>query len=402
MILIVSAVFLPEPVVAARISYDLAMALSEKHDVTVLSPRPSRPFGFTFPEKSLHETRFEHIVMKSYTYPKSSISGRFRESFSFGKEVVKYIDIHHRRIEGLYLASWPLIAQHMIIKAALKYHIKSVVHVQDLYPESLSNKIPYLGKLINLFLMPLDKKSLIHASLIVTNSDKLKLLLESSRKIPAEKIQVVKNWQDEEAFFSTEETPAEEPREKSHPRLFTFMYLGNIGPVAGVDFLMRSFIQADLENSQLIIAGSGSQRGKCMQIKEELHSERVIFMDVPAGKVSQIQDEANAFLLPIKKGASISSIPSKLPSYMFSKKPIIACVDNESDIAVSIRESGCGWVVPSEDSGSLIRAMNEAISCQETTLRELGQKGYTYAMKNYSKKNNLSLLVSAILQTINS
>lgn len=402
MILIISAVFPPEPVVAARISHDLAMALSEKHEVTVLSPRPTRPCGFVFTEKPVPDARFEHIVLKSYTFPRSGIPGRLRESYSFGKHVTAYIKSHHDKIEGLYLASWPLIAQYLITNAAQKYRIKSVIHVQDLYPESLSNKIPFMETLINRLLIPLDKTGLNNASQIVTISDRMKMQLEKSRKITGKKIRVVKNWQDEGSFTGKCGMSDLHNQGRLNHRPFVFMYLGNIGPVAGVDFLIKSFVQADLNDARLIIAGSGSQRAKCMHLKEDLHAENVVFMDVPPYKVAEIQSEADAMLLPVKKGASISSIPSKLPSYMFSKKPIIACVDHESDIAAAIRESGCGWVLPPENPGALIRAMHEAVTCEDMALQTFGDNGFSYAMKNYSKRNNLNLLVSVITQTINS
>lgn len=40
-------------------------------------------------------------------------------------------------------------------------------------------------------------------------------------------------------------------------QIFTFMYLGNIGPVAGVT-LIRSFAEAALPDAQLVIAGDGT------------------------------------------------------------------------------------------------------------------------------------------------
>ena len=45
-ILIISAVFPPEPVVSAQISYDLAENLCKQNEVTVLCPKPTRPFGY--------------------------------------------------------------------------------------------------------------------------------------------------------------------------------------------------------------------------------------------------------------------------------------------------------------------------------------------------------------------
>lgn len=44
-ILIISAVFHPEPLTSAMMNYDLAEELAKEHNVTVLRPKPSRPIG---------------------------------------------------------------------------------------------------------------------------------------------------------------------------------------------------------------------------------------------------------------------------------------------------------------------------------------------------------------------
>ena len=60
-ILIISCVFPPEPVVSAQLSLDIAEALSKNNDVTVISPRPTRPMDFKFDEKQSNYP-FTHIV----------------------------------------------------------------------------------------------------------------------------------------------------------------------------------------------------------------------------------------------------------------------------------------------------------------------------------------------------
>ena len=60
----------------------------------------------------------------------------------------------------------------------------------------------------------------------------MKKHLANSRQISLKKIKVVKNWQDEEMFINFEKTKKSNFTELN---LFTFMYMGNIGPVAGVD-----------------------------------------------------------------------------------------------------------------------------------------------------------------------
>jgi len=400
MILLISANFPPEPVAAALLSYDLAIALSGKHKVTVITPKPSRPCGFSFPHQSIDDAVFEHIVLNSYTCPESKIFGRMRESHSFGKHAVRFIKKKYKEISCIYISVWPLLAQYLIVKASERYSIPAIVHVQDIYPESLSNRIPIFGHYIRSLLLPLDRYILNHASQIIANSDHMRSVFEKTRGIPAHKINIVKNWQDENKFVIPHELPKMESVNNQEEKPFTFMYLGNIGPVAGVDFLIRTFIEAALPDALLVIAGSGSQKEKCMQLAKSHKRSNIQFSDVPSGKVMEIQHSADVMLLPVIIGASLSSVPSKLPAYMFSKKPVIACVENDSDTALAIKQSGCGLVVLPEDTQSLILAMRDMISKPKQDLFEFGQNGFDYAMENFSKEKNLKSLTSIILKTL--
>jgi len=321
------------------------------------------------------------------------------ESYSFGKHAVKYIKKNRYRIECIYISVWPLLAQYLIAKISNRYSIPSVIHVQDIYPESLSNKIRFFGDYINKALIPLDKYILNHVSLIVAISENMRSVFKTTRAIPPHKIIIVRNWHDEGKFVITNDAGLKQAINTPEDRQFTFMYLGNNGPVAGVDFLIKSFIKADLPGALLVIAGSGSQKEKCMQIANIHKNSNIVFTDVPSGKVPEMQDSADVLLLPVRKGASLSSIPSKLPAYMFSKKPIIACVENDSDIALAIRQSECGWIVNPEDTDSLILAMKTAISSTKKDLLHYGENGFNYAMENFSKEKNLGLLVSSIIKT---
>jgi glycosyltransferase involved in cell wall biosynthesis len=400
MILLVCANFPPEPVVAACLSYDLARALSEIKEVTVLTPRPSRPCGFSFDTVSDDHDKFEHIVLKSYTCPQSKILGRMYESYSFGKHVVQYIERNWNRITAIYISAWPLIAQYLIVKASKRYAIQSIIHIQDIYPESLSNKIPLFGRVINKILLPLDRYILRHTTHIVAVSEHMRSTFISTRGIPCNKIAIVKNWQDESTFIINNDLKIKKYLSEVIDKPFTFMYLGNIGPVAGVDFLIRSFIRAKLPGASLIIAGSGSQKEKCMGIAKAHDRANIVFIDVPAGKVPEIQSNADVLLLPLRKGASMSSVPSKLPAYMLSTKPVIACVDKQSDTAYTIEAAKCGWIVPPEDTETLALTMRMVSSASKHDLMRYGKNGFNYALENLSRQNNLKKLVDIFSQFI--
>ena len=393
-ILIISAVFNPEPVVSAKLSEDLANELGKDNKVIVIAPFPTRPFGFKFIKKDV--TKYYSLInLKSYTCPEFNFLGRFMESYSFGAACTKYIKENKNDIDIIYMNSWPIFAQYLTVKEANKFGISIITHIQDVYPESLSTKIPILGFLFNLIFKPIDKIILKKSNKIIAISEKMKNYLNDSRQISLKKIKVVKNWQDEEAFINYEETKNNNSGEQ---KLFTFMYMGNIGPVAGIDLLIDSFSKANLEKCRLLIAGSGSKRIELENLVSLRKIERVNFVDVSNGMVPEIQGSADVMLLPIKKGAASSSIPSKLPAYMFSKKPIIASVDMDSDSARVINEAKAGWVIEPENIDMLIDAMREASLTKKPELELKGENGFNFAMKNLSKKNNLKQLVNAILE----
>ena len=393
-ILIVTAVFSPEPVVSAKLSEDLAHELSKTNTVSVISPKPTRPFGFKLNEKDINKS-YSLINLDSYTCPESNVYGRFKESYSFGLACSKYIKENRDNIDLIYMNSWPIFAQYLTVKEANKFGIPIITHIQDVYPESLSIKIPILGFLFNLIFKPIDKIILKKSKKIIAISEKMKKHLANSRQISLKKIKVVKNWQDEEAFINYEEIKNNNSVEQ---RLFTFMYMGNIGPVAGVDLLIDSFSKANLGKCRLVIAGSGSKRIELENLVSLRKIECVNFVDVPDGMVPEIQGSADVMLLPIKKGAASSSIPSKLPAYMFSKKPIIASVDMDSDSARVINEAKAGWVIEPENINMLIDAMRKASLTKKSELELKGENGFNFAMENLSKKNNLKQLVKAILE----
>lgn len=389
-LLIISAVYPPEPIVSAKLSFDLYSELKDKgKNVKVIHPLPTRPNGFAFADEVLKIE--DEITTESYVCPQSSLIGRMRESWSFGKACSKYIKEHHTEISCVYANAWPMFSQKAIVKAAKKYEIPCIIHVQDVYPESLTNKMPAaIGKIVNALILPMDKYILRNCTKVVAISDKMKNYLAETRCISPDKISVVINWQNEMEFLDYQE--GSNSISEEHP--FTFMYMGNIGPVAGVDLLIDAFEEAQLNGARLVIAGSGSMK-ESLQEKAK-NNQRIEFWDVPNGKVPDIQSQADVMMLPIKRGAASSSIPSKLPAYMFSAKPIIGCVDADSDTANAIKDADCGWVIEPENVEKLAETMKMVAGLENTVLEVKAKKAQEYGLAHFSKKENLSRLVKVI------
>ena len=391
-ILIVSCVFPPEPVVSANLSFDIAGELALKNNVTVISPLPTRPYGSNYRNHIIQNHPFIHEIITSYTSSKSNLIGRLMESFSFGRESCKFLYSNKNNIDIIYANTWPIFAQYFLVKTAKRLNIPVVLHVQDVYPESLIMKLPkIIGKVVRFLILPIDRFILNNVQEVITISPQMKDYLVSTRNLYQSNVKVIRNWQNDESFTN------QILQKINSSDKFTFMYLGSISPSAGVELLIESFASANIDNSKLIIAGGGSEKNRCLNLAKNYTCE-IEFIEANLEDVPKIQAKADILLLPLKKGIGKTASPSKLPAYMFSKKPIIASVDMDSDSARVINEAKAGWVIEPENIDMLIDAMREASLTKKSELELKGENGFNFAMKNLSKKNNLKQLVKAILE----
>jgi glycosyltransferase involved in cell wall biosynthesis len=375
-------------VVSANLSFDIANRLSENNYVVVISPKPTRPLGMKFSQMR-NEINFEHIILDSYTFPKSELVGRMKESYSFGKETSKFIEANKSRIKVIYANTWPLFAQFFLVKTAKKYNIPVVLHVQDVYPDSITKKINGIaGKALFSALLPLDKYILKNSRKVIGISQDMIDYLKSSRKIKEDKFVFIRNWQNDEVFM--QEFDANTNKD------FVFMFLGSISASAGVEVLIQAFHKAAIENSKLVIAGSGTDKEKCMQLAKQLKNGNVVFCEARQDEVSRLQSQANVLLLPLKKGISLTATPSKLTAYMFSAKPVLACVEKESDTAKIIDGCKGGLISEPENIEQLAATMQQISKLSQVALKEMGYNSRLFAEEHLSKKVNLEKLAVVI------
>jgi glycosyltransferase involved in cell wall biosynthesis len=394
-ILIVSAVFPPEPVISAMLSKDIADALSVKNEITVLCPQPSRPEGFTF-DKYFEPANYKVRHLDSFTCPSFNLLGRLKESLSFGKYCAHYIEINSANIDCIYINSWPLLSQYKIIRIARKLAIPCVLHIQDIYPESLSNKLPAIVRKLGCqLLLPIDRFNLKNANKIVGISPAMISYLSKTRKVKKEKFDLIRNWQKDEEFINY---PSKTDTNKKG---FVFMYVGSISASAGVLNLIHAFNKANLGDATLLIAGNGTDKANCVALANRLQNHRIRFSEVTPGQVPEIQSEADVLLLPLKKGIAKTATPSKLTAYLLSSKPVIATVEADSDVANILNEGNCGFIVDPEDEDELAAILKKAYYMQKPELERLGNNGKHYAYLHLTREVNLSKLVATIENTAN-
>jgi glycosyltransferase involved in cell wall biosynthesis len=407
-IAIITAIYPPEPQISARMSLDLSNYFTSlNHNVFVLCPQPSRMLLNDSYKNLLsinsiinNEDGVNVVRLPSFAAPRSKLLARMWESFSFGRHVTKYIACMQKQPDVLYVNSWPLFSQLLIARYARKHSISFVLQIMDIYPESLTNRLPSIFRfLIDTPLRKIDAWIARSATKVIVISENMRTTYVGNRRISIDSVLSIPTWQDEVIFENFIPRTVGCSKYNIPVKPFTFLFLGNIGPVAGVEFLIRAFAEAEITDAQLLIVGDGSAKLDCVKLAEQLNMSSIYFISDPvAANVPMLQSMAHVCMLPVKRHAGMSSIPSKLPSYLFSAKPVIATVDIGSDTAHFIRQAECGWVGEPEDRIWLATKMKEVSELPREQLERLGQSGKNFGLLHFSKSSGVARLANEILQ----
>lgn len=395
-ILLITCVFPPEPNAFATIVNDIAFRLSEKNNkVTVVCPPPSRPFGFDFSGVQLKALPFKRVELDSYTSPKSSIIGRFRENVSFGVAARKYIEQNYRDIDVIYACGWPLISQYCIVKSAQQYGIKVITHIQDIYPEALMNKLPTIfHPLAKILFAPMDRFIQRQSYKVIAIGSILADYLMQSRGLRKEQVAYLYNWQDDSLFVEYSKRGV-----FLKPRPLTFMFLGSLGTIPMLHLVISAFVAAKLQNSRLVIAGSGPKKQELIAQAMQHSDCDIQFIEAQIEDVPALQDSADVLLLTLQKNIAFYALPSKLTAYMMSAKPIIATSEAKTDLEQIIQQVSCGWVIVPENVDALVVALKHAAQTSTEDLASMGQRGYQFAFTEFSKERNLKKITDIILMS---
>jgi glycosyltransferase involved in cell wall biosynthesis len=405
-VVIVNAVYPPEPVVSAQMGRDLAEELVRLGArVTVLCPQPSRPMVADY-SALRSEIPLVAIVngisvvrLPSFAAPQSRLLPRMWESWSFGRKVCSYLRQHLSNVDVVYANTWPLLSQALLARYCAKRRVPLILHVQDVYPESLLGKLPgFIRKMVASPLISLDRWTAKQAAKVVAISENIRRNYIETRGLVGDKVVAIPNWVDEQRFECLPGRAEACARYGVPEDRFTFLYLGNIGPVAGVELLIEAFHAAQLQQSQLVIVGDGSAKAGCVELAHRLQINGVQFVSDPdAANVPLLQSLGHICLLPLRRGAGLSSIPSKLMAYLLSSKPVLATVDIESDTARCIQEARCGWVGEPENVAWLTTKMREVSSLPNFEMEELGRNGRVYALEIFSRKKGVEKMAAVVL-----
>ena len=247
-----------------------------------------------------------------------------------------------------------------------------VFNVQDIYPDVAVE----LGMLTNERVVAasykLEKWSYEVADAVTVLSEDL--LDNVARKTTRpEKMRVIPNFVDTDWIKPSERSNAYR-REFGLEKKTVVMYAGNVGLSQGLDLVIDAASALAYEDDLVfVINGAGADRERLMAKARGL--ENVRFVDIqPADRLPEVIAAADIQLVTLKRGLARSSVPSKTYSILAAGRPLLASVDEGSEVANVVTRAGAGVAVPPEDPEAFTKALRGLLDAPEE-LERMGRRG---------------------------
>ncbi|MEH1124633.1 glycosyltransferase family 4 protein [Micromonospora sp. CPCC 206061] len=400
---IVSQWYPPEP---AFIPASLAEELAARgHEVRVLTGFPNYPVGVIYPgyrqQWNAWSTTGRITTRRVPLYPShdSSAARRIATYASFAATssvaAVRYL----AGVDALYVYHPPATAFAPAALLRLLYRVPAVLHVQDIWPESVtaSPMGPRPRGLVDRALGLAMRQIYRMAHSIAVIAPSMRDLVVERGADPA-RVRVVLNWADESLFRPVEATE-EARREIGYRGRCTVMHAGNIGPFQNICGAIRAAASVERASGvDLVLVGSGIAEGTARTLVADLGATNVRFLgrQEPA-RMAALYAAADYQLvslldLPIFRG----TIPSKLQAALSCGSPVV--VSAPGDCAGLVERNGVGLSCPPEDWRALADRFVRAASfspAEHAEMRRRARASYEAHMSKRAGVDELEKMLKA-------
>jgi colanic acid biosynthesis glycosyl transferase WcaI len=119
----------------------------------------------------------------------------------------------------------------------------------------------------------------------------------------------------------------------------------------------------------------------------------------PRERLPEVLATADVSLVSLQRGMGSGSLPSKMYSIFASGRPMIVCVDENSDPWKLVEQAGAGLCVPPENPGALSATILYLKNAPHLC-REFGEKGRRWAEKRHSPEAGAREIESLLSRAI--
>jgi colanic acid biosynthesis glycosyl transferase WcaI len=368
-LLILNQYYWPGVEATANLLTQLAEALAEDYDVTVVT-------GAVKEDVPSREVRngVTIIRIRSTVYERSRLSRRGLNYVTYVLGIFRHAFALPRPDVVLCMTDPPFVGAIGLV-VARRFRKPLVVISQDVFPEIAVQ----LGRLTNPALVSALR---LLVSIYLRRADRIVAIGETMRErlvekgAPRGRVAIIPNWVDTSVL-----QPAPKDNEWSRSRgladRFVVMHSGNVGHAQDLDSLVRAMTYLrDLEQLRAVIIGRGARHAELVELAQRLEvDDKVTFMNYQAREqLAYSLSSADLHVVGLASGLAGYAVPSRLYGILAAGRPVLVAADAESETARIVREVGCGIVVPPNRPDAIAATIREAMR-GDHDLDQMGQAG---------------------------
>ena len=267
------------------------------------------------------------------------------------------------------------------IVAARMRRAPLVFNVQDVFPD-VAIELGYLSDpRMKRIARRLERFVYERSAAVTVLSDDLRYNVAGKFSAP-DRVKVIPNFVDTEAIVPQDKENSYR-REYGLEGKFVVMYAGNIGLSQALDPVVDAAAALSEEpDIVFVINGAGARREELERRARGM--DNLIFVDMqPAERLSEVLAAADVHLVLLKRGLAHSSVPSKTYSILAAGRPVLAGVDQGSEVATLVQRAGAGLALPPEDAEALTKAVLR-LHAEPDQLDRMGRAGRDFVESSAS------------------
>lgn len=259
----------------------------------------------------------------------------------------------------------------------------AIFSVYDLYPDIGIRLGIFRNRMVIEVVRLLEKFCLQHAASV-------RIISESFRSgirqfgIADSKIRLIPDWVDTELIYPLphENTFSSQYDLNGH---FIVQYAGNIGLSQGLDQILDAAQSLmNYPDILFVFVGDGSGREKLQQEAQKRNLTNLRFIPFqPRQRLAEVLAAADVSLVVLKQGVAYTAMPSKILSILASGRPIVACVDQDSETWNFIQRTGAAFCVSPEKTEEFIQAIL-TLRTNPDLRHQMGESGRRWVLQNHT------------------
>lgn len=405
--LLVCQHFYPEMVSTGMHMTELSSRLSELGwDITVYCAKPSWGSNDSDQESTPRDMVYQNINIhrvRTLGNQQSSLIARGLFALTFFMSVCWALLRHVKQFPAIMVTTNPPFIGLVGWLFSKLFRKPYLLLVYDVYPDIAVNLGVLSEKsIITKFWAWLTRLILNSAeTIVVIGRDMDEIIRAKVKPAHRHRITLIPNWSDERLVAPILAEENEFVKEHNLDDKFVIQYAGRMGRTHNLEVLIEAANLISDERILFQFIGEGAKKKILQAFVETNNLQNVQFLPYqPMGKLPQMLSAADIAVVCLDNSFTGLSVPSKSYGVMAGGTPILGFLDAEGEIGRTIKELGCGIVLPNPTVEDVVKVIDSFMNDPEK-LHAMGRSGREGYLRKYTLSHSAKAYDKALMSTIN-